>query len=76
MEVIANKGGGKLETEVKYLYDEVLTLKVAIEEAIIKGQKTFGALSDTTKSGMSADDEPDLIYVNGDSGLVGWIDDL
>lgn len=65
-----------METEVKYLYDEVLTLKVAIEEAIIKGQKTFGALTDTMKSGMTADDEPDLIEVKGGSRLVGWIDDL
>jgi len=75
-EMMVSKGGGKLETEVKYLYDEVLTLKVAIEEAIIKGQKTFGALTDTIKSGMTADDELDLIDVNGDSGVVGWIDDL
>lgn len=65
-----------METEVKYLYDEVLTLRVAIEEAIIKGQKTFGALTDTMKSGMTADDEPDLIEVKGGSRLVGWIDDL
>jgi len=76
VEVIASKGGSRLKREVKCLDDEVLTLKVAIEEAIIKGQKTFGALSDTTKSGMTADDEPDVVDANGDSGLVGWIDDL
>lgn len=73
---MASKGGGKLETEVKYLYDEVLTLKTAIEEAIIKGQKAFGALSDTTKSGMTADEELDLVDVKGGSGPIGWIDDL
>lgn len=62
--------------EVKYLYDEVLTLKMAIEEAIIKGQKTFGALTDNTNSGMTADDELDSIEVKGGSGLIGWVDDI
>jgi hypothetical protein len=72
--VIARKGGSRLETEVKCLYDEVLTLKMAIEEAIIKGQKAFGRLSDSTKSGMTADEELDLVDVSGGSGLVGWVD--
>jgi hypothetical protein len=76
VEVIASKGGNKLETEVKCLYDEVLTLKVAIEEAIMKGQKSFGALSDITESGMTADEELDLGDLNGGSGLVGWVDDI
>jgi len=76
VEVIASKGGSTLETEVKCLYDEVLTLKVAIEEAIIKGQKSFGALSDITESGMTADEELDLGDLNGGSGLVGWVDDI
>jgi hypothetical protein len=65
-----------LETEVKCLYDEILTLKVAIEEAIIKGQKAFGALTDATKSSMTADEELDLLDVNRGSGLVGWVDDI
>jgi len=76
VEVIASKGGGKLETEVRCLYDEVLTLKMAIEEAIIKGQRSFGALSGITESGMSADEELDLVDANGGSGLVGWVDDI
>ncbi|MFC1927190.1 hypothetical protein ACFLW7_01230 [Chloroflexota bacterium] len=65
-----------METEVKSLYDEVLTLKMAIEEAIIKGQKSFGALSDITESSMTSDEELGLIDVNGGSGLVGWVDDI
>ncbi len=73
---MASKGGGKLDTEVKYLYDEVLTLKMAIEEAIIKGQKTFGVLTDSTKAGATADDELDLVELKGGSGLVGWVDDI
>jgi hypothetical protein len=65
-----------LETEVKCLYDEVVTLKAAIEEAIVKGQKSFGALDDIAELGMTPDDEPDLNDMNRGSGLVGWIDDL
>jgi len=76
VEVIASKVGSKLETEAKSLYDEVLTLKMAIEEAIIKGQKAFGALSDATESGITSDEELDLVDVNGGSGLVGWVDDI
>jgi hypothetical protein len=65
-----------LETEVKSLYDEVLTLKMAIEEAIIMGQKSFGPLSDITEPDMTADEELDLVDVNGGSGIVGWVDDI
>ena len=74
--MIASKGDGTLNTEAKCLYDEVLTLKTAIEEAIIKGQKSFGRLSDIAESGMTTDEEPDLIDVGGGSGLVGWVDDI
>jgi hypothetical protein len=76
VEVITRKGGSRLETEVNCLYDEVLTLKVAIEEAIIKGQKAFGALTDTVKPGMTRDEELELVDVSGGSGLVGWVDDI
>ena len=65
-----------METEGKSLHDEVLTLKMAIEEAIIKGQKIFGTLSDITESGTTVDEELDLVDVNGGSGLVGWVDDI
>ena len=76
MEVIARNGGSRLGTDVKCLYDEVLTLKMAIEEAIIKGQKAFGTLSDSTESGMTADDKLDLVDVEGGSRLVGWVDEI
>jgi hypothetical protein len=74
--VIGSEGSNKLETEVKCLYDEVMTLKMAIEEAIIKGQKSFGALSDITESDMTSDEELDTIDVNRGWGVVGWIDDV
>ena len=65
-----------MEMEVKSLYDDVMTLKIAIEEAIMRGQKSFGVLSDITESGMISDEESDLISVNGGSGVVGWVDDI
>jgi len=65
-----------LKREVKCLDDEVLTLKMAIEEAIIKGQRSFGTLSDAAESAMTTDEELALDEVNEGSGLVGWIDDL
>ncbi len=76
MEVIAGKEGSKVEMEVRYLHDEVMTLKMAIEEAIVRGQKSFGALGDITESGMTSDEELDLNNMNRGSGVVGWIDDL
>ena len=65
-----------METDVKCLYDEVLILKTAIEEAIMKGQKAFGALSDSTESGMTADESLGLVDVEGGSRLVGWVDQI
>ena len=65
-----------METEVKCLYDEVLTLKAAIEEAIIKGQKAFGTLSGGTESGMTTDEELDPVDVQQGSRLVGWVDQI
>ena len=76
MEVIARKGSSRLRTDVKCLYDEVLTLKTAIEEAIIRGQKAFGTLSDRTESGMTANAELDPVDVIGGSRLVGWVDQI
>ena len=65
-----------METDVKCLYDEVLILKTAIEEAIMKGQKAFGALSDSTESGMTADENLGLVDVEGGSRVVGWVDQI
>ncbi len=76
MEVIARKGGSRLETDVKCLYDEVLTLKTAIEEAIIRGQKAFGTLSGSPESAMTADEELDLADIQQGPGLVGWVDQI
>ena len=65
-----------METEVKCLEDEVMTLKTAIEEAIIKGQKSVAVLSDIPESDLVSNEDFALTCVNAGSGVVGWIDDF
>ena len=74
--VIVNRGSKKLEMEVKCLYDDVVTLKTAIEEAIIKGQKSVAVLSDIPESALVPNEDFALAYVNVGSGIVGWLADF
>ncbi len=76
MEVIASKGSSKLETEVRCLYDEVMTLKMAIEEAIIKGQKSLDLVSDIPESDIVFDEDFTVTCAEAVPGVVGWIDEL
>ncbi len=62
--------------EGKRLQDEFLTLKTAIEEAIIKGQKSVAGLDDIPDSGLVSNEDFALTCVNAGSGVVGWIDDF
>jgi hypothetical protein len=62
--------------EVKYLHDDVMTLKTAIEEAIIKGQKSVAVFSDISESDLVATEDFALTCVNTGSGIVGWVDDF
>jgi len=74
--VIITKGSKKLETKVKWLEDEVMTLGTAIEEAIIKGQKSVAVFSDISESDLVAAEDFALTCVNTGSGIVGWVDDF
>ena len=74
--VITNRGSKKLEMEVKCLEDEFVTLKMAIEEAIIKGQKSVAVLSDIPESDLVSNEDFALTCVNAGSGIVGWLDDF
>jgi hypothetical protein len=76
MNAITSKGSKELEMEVKYLYDEVVTLKTAIEEAIIKGQKSSALVSDIPECGVVCDEDFALTCRDAWPGVVGWIDDL
>jgi len=61
---------------VKCLYDDVVTLKTAIEEAIIKGQKSVAVLSDIPESDLVSNEDFALTCVNAGSGVVGWVNDF
>ena len=74
--MIISKGRRKLETEIKCLYDDVVTLKTAIEEAIIKGQKSLAGPSDVPESDLVSNGDFVLTCVNTGSGIVGWLDDF
>lgn len=76
MNVIIARGNTKLETQVRYLEDEVITLKTAIEEAIIKGQKSLGRLSDIPGWRVVFDKDLALTRTDAGPGVVGWIDDF
>ena len=65
-----------MEMEVKCLYDDVVTLKTAIEEAIIKGQKSLAGLIDIPESSLVSNEDFVFTYVNTGSGIVGWLDDF
>jgi hypothetical protein len=74
--LITIKGSKELETEVKCLEDEVMILKTAIEEAITKGQKSLGLLSDIPESVVVFDEEFALTCADAGPGVVGWVDDF
>jgi hypothetical protein len=74
--VIVNRGSKKVEMEVKCLYDDVVTLKTAIEEAIIKGQKSVAVLNDIPRSDLVSNEDFALTCVNAGSGVVGWVNDF
>ena len=57
-----------METEVERLHEEVVTLKMAIEEAIREGQKSLDDLNDIPRSGRVSNKDFALICVN--SSLV------
>jgi len=62
--------------ETKILQDEFATLKAAIEEAIIKGQKSRGDLNNIPESGLVSNDDFALTHMDAGSGVVGWVDDF
>jgi hypothetical protein len=65
-----------LEIEAKRLQDEFVILKLALEEAIIKGQRSTSDLGDV--SGHTAVSKQCSMPSDATAkpGVVGWIDDL
>jgi hypothetical protein len=62
--------------EMKYLQEECVILKTAIEEAINKGQLLVDDLNDIPKYVMDLSKDFVYTYVNAGSGIVGWVDDF
>ena len=72
--VTVNRGSKKLEMEVKRLQDEVMTLKTAIEEAIIKGQKSLGGLNGIPSSGPVSNKDLAHTRMTAGSQVDGLVD--
>ena len=65
-----------MEMEAKSLYDDVVTLTMAIEEAIMKGQKSVAVLGDIPEPDLVCPEDFALTCVNAGPGIVGWADDF
>ena len=70
------RGSMKLETEVKCLEREVITLRMAIEEAILRGQRSVAILDDVPESDVAGNEDSAFTCVNADPGIVGQVDDF
>jgi hypothetical protein len=73
---ITNQGSKKLEREVKCLYDDVVLLKTAIEEAINKGQKSADGLNNIHWSGSVSHKKSAPTRTNAGSRVAGLVDDF
>lgn len=65
-----------MEIEAKRLQDEFVTLKAAIEEAIIKGQKSIAGPDDILGYGWVSEEDLVRTNMNAGTGVVGWVDDF
>jgi hypothetical protein len=76
LRVIIDRGSKKVEIEAKRLQDEFVTLKAAIEEAIIKGQKSVAGPDDIFGYGLVSEEDLVRTSMNAGSDVVGWVDDF
>lgn len=65
-----------MKTEVKCLEDQVMILRMAIEEAILKGQKSLDLVSDIPDSDVVFDEDFAVTCADAVPGVVGWVDDF
>ena len=65
-----------MKREVKRLHDDVVALKTAIEEAIIKGQNSLAGLNDIPEPGLVSNEDFALARKNTGSRVAGWVDDF
>ena len=65
-----------MKMEVKRLQDEFVTLKTAIEEAIIKGQKSRDGLSDIPRPGLVSNEDFALACIHAGSRTAARLADF
>ena len=65
-----------MKTEVKCLEDQIMILKMAIEEAIMKGQKSLDLVNDIPESDVVFDEDSAVTCAEAVPGVVGWVDDF
>ena len=65
-----------METEAKRLQHEFVALKLAIEEAIAKGQRSSPGFRDVPGRTLVLDKTSGRARVRARPGVVGWVDDL
>ena len=75
VKVTVNLRSKKLAREVERLHDDVIALKMAIEEAIIKGQKSLAGLNDIPEPGLVSNEDFALTCVNAGSRTAARLAD-
>lgn len=65
-----------MEIEAKRLQDEFVALKLAIEEAIVKGQRSRPGFREIPGRTLVLDETPARVRERARLGIVGWVDDL
>jgi len=65
-----------LETEAERLQKQVVLLKTAIEDAIVKRQRTLSRLEDNLDSRVVSREALVLTCSHKGSQVIGWLDDF
>jgi len=74
--VVTDYGSKELEIEAKRLQGEFVALKLAIEAAIIKRQRSADVFGEVPKHTPVSDEYPVCTRATARPGVVGWVDDL
>jgi hypothetical protein len=65
-----------MEIEEKRLHDEFVTLKLAIEEAIVKGRGSSSGFSKGPGPTLISNEHSISAQAKARPGVIGWVDDL
>jgi hypothetical protein len=65
-----------MEIEEKRLHDEFVTLKLAIEQAIVKGRGSVGGFNEVLGHTLISDEDNITARAKAGPRIIGWVDDL